>query len=56
MFVAGPVVALGVLSTQCRVALSAPLGSAVMITATDNGPGGGGAGQALLYSALVGAD
>ncbi len=56
MFVTGPVVALGVLSTQCRVALSAPLATSVMITATDNGAGGGGVGQAVNSSVIVGAD
>ena len=56
MFVAGPVVALGVLSLPCQVSLSAPLPTSIMITATDNGPGGGGAAPALLSSVIVGAD
>ncbi len=56
MFVAGPVVALGAASLPCQVSLSAPLPTSVMITATDNGPGGGGIGPALNSSVIVGAD
>ncbi len=56
MFVAGPIVALGAASLPCQVALSATLPTSVMITATDNGPGGGGVGPALNSSVIVGAD